>query len=253
MTYTRDNIPVLGCLHAKVQMDNTSTAATFFIVERGTALLGMDLFTALDLCIRGDTVLTSAPVPPTSVMSINTATHTDTNTPGIGCAKTFVHKVKLDPTIRPVRQKLRRLPFAVRESVSAELNRLLEACVIEKVDASAWVSPIVVTAKKNGGIRMCADLREPNKAVLIDSYPLPHIDELLANLRGAKVFSTIDLANAYYQLPLHEDSRDITAFITHEGLFRFRRVPYGLASAPSAFQKNDGNNSTRCTWRSKLP
>lgn len=51
------------------------------------------------------------------------------------------------------------------------------------------------------------------------------------------MFSTIDLANAYYQLPLHEDSRDLTAFITHRGLFRFRRVPYSLASALSPFQK----------------
>lgn len=84
---------------------------------------------------------------------------------------------------------------------------------------------------------MCADLREVNKAVITDCYPLPHIDEMLTSLRGATVFSTIDLANAYYQLPLHDDSRDITAFITHNGLFRFCRVPYGLASAPSAFQK----------------
>lgn len=51
------------------------------------------------------------------------------------------------------------------------------------------------------------------------------------------MFSTINLADAYYQLPLHEESRDLTAFITHDGLFRFCRVPYGLASAPSAFQK----------------
>lgn len=233
VSYTRDNIPVIGCLHAQVHMDKTSAAATFFIVEKGTALLGMDLLTALDLRIKGDTVLTSAAVQ-TPVMSTSVAAP---EAPDIGCVKNFVHKVKLNPTITPVRQKLRRLPFAIRDSVSAELDRLLKAGVIERVDASAWVSPIVVTAKKTGGIRMCADLREPNKAVVTDSYPLPHIDELLANLRGAKVFSTIDLANAYYQLPLHEDSRDITAFITHEGLFRFCRVPYGLASAPSAFQK----------------
>lgn len=84
---------------------------------------------------------------------------------------------------------------------------------------------------------MCADIREPNKAVVIDCYPLLHVDELFASLQGAKMFSTIDLANAAYQLPLHEDSRDLTAFITHEGLFRFYRVPCGLASAPSAFQK----------------
>lgn len=63
------------------------------------------------------------------------------------------------------------------------------------------------------------------------------MDELLSELRGAAVFSTIDLTCAYHQLPLHADSRDMTAFIMHEGLFRFRCVPYGLSSAPSAFQK----------------
>ena len=63
------------------------------------------------------------------------------------------------------------------------------------------------------------------------------MDELLSELRGAKHFAKLDLATAYHQLPLHEDSRDLTAFITHEGLFRFRRVCFGLSSAPSAFQK----------------
>ena len=84
---------------------------------------------------------------------------------------------------------------------------------------------------------MCVDLREPNKAVIVDAFPLPHMDELLSNLQGATVFSTIDLTSAYYQMPLHEDSRDLTAFITPDGLFSFRRVPCGLASVPSAFQK----------------
>ncbi|KAJ8336765.1 hypothetical protein SKAU_G00379850 [Synaphobranchus kaupii] len=136
-----------------------------------------------------------------------------------------------------VRQKLRRLPLSVRGAVSDELKRLLAAGVIEPIDASAWVSPIVVIQKKSGKIRMCVDLREPNKAVIIDAFPLPHMDELLSSLQGSTVFSSIDLANAYYQVPLSEESRDLTAFITHDGLFRFCRVPYGPASAPSAFQK----------------
>lgn len=227
VTYTQEYIPVLGCLQAQACVSNASAAATFFVVDKGTALLGMDLISALQLQINGDNVCTS-------VMATNTTSLTDTE---IGCVKNFIHKAKIDPTVKPVRQKLRRLPFAVRASVSAELDRLLKAGVIERVDASAWVSPIVVTGKKTGGIRMCADLREVNKAVITDCYPLPHIDEMLTSLRGATVFSTIDLANAYYQLPLHEDCRDITAFITHDGLFRYCRVPYGLASAPSAFQK----------------
>ncbi|CAM5075895.1 unnamed protein product, partial [Natator depressus] len=91
--------------------------------------------------------------------------------------------------------------------------------------------------KKGGGIHLCVDLREPNKAIVIDSHPLPHKEEVFAELRGAKMFSTLDLQSAYYQVMLHEDSRYLTAFITHEGLFYFKRVPYGLTSSPSAFQK----------------
>ena len=96
--------------------------------------------------------------------------------------------MKISSTVTPVRQKLRRLPLSVRDAVSKETDRLLKEGIIEKIDASPWVSPIVVVQKKSGGIRMCVDLRAPNKAVVIDSYPLPHIDELLSLLKGATVF-----------------------------------------------------------------
>ncbi|CAM4605479.1 unnamed protein product [Caretta caretta] len=139
--------------------------------------------------------------------------------------------------VMPVRQKLRRLPFSVREAVSEELRKLVQKDIIEEIDSSEWVSPIVVMQKKGGGICLCVDLRERNKAVVIDSHPLPHIEEVLAELRGAKMFSTLDFQSSYYQVMLHEDSRDLTAFITHEGLFRFKHVPYSLTSAPSVFQK----------------
>lgn len=114
---------------------------------------------------------------------------------------------------------------------------LEENGIIEKIDSSEWVSPIVVTKRKNNTIRMCVDLREPNKAVVQDSHPLPLIEDLLAELHGSVMFSSLDLKNAYYQVPLHEESRGLTSFITHEGLYHFCRVPYGLCSAPSAFQR----------------
>lgn len=151
----------------------------------------------------------------------------------LGCAKGFTHLVKICPECKPVQQKLRRLPFSVRETVSEELRRLIEQDVIEPVD-----SPIVVTTKKGGErIRLCVDLREPNKAVVIDGFPLPHMEEMFAELRGETLFSTLDLQSAYHQVPLHEDSRSLTTFITHDGLFRFKRVPFGLASGPSCFQR----------------
>ena len=72
---------------------------------------------------------------------------------------------------------------------------------------------------------------------MVDKHPLPNIEEMFSNLRGAKYFSKLDLKSAYHQLELHPDSRDITTFITYEGLFRYKRVCFGLASAPACFQK----------------
>ncbi|KFD56677.1 hypothetical protein M513_02353 [Trichuris suis] len=119
---------------------------------------------------------------------------------------------------------------------NAESSRIAKRGIIERVDASEWISPIVVVQKKSGGIRLCDDLREPNKAVIADSFPLPHIDDVLLRFQGASLFCTLDLKATYHQLGLHEDSRDLTTFITHDGLLHFRRVPYGLCSAASAFQ-----------------
>ena len=86
-------------------------------------------------------------------------------------------------------------------------------------------------------MRLCVDLREVNKAVIPDVYPIPPIQELLCELHDAKVFSQLDMESAYHQLELHPNSRDLTAFITHDGLYRYKRVCFGLSSAPSAFQK----------------
>lgn len=134
---------------------------------------------------------------------------------GIGCATGFVHKIQIMPNAVPVQQKLRRLQFSVRQAVLEELQDLQEKGIIERIDPSPWVSPVVVMQRRGGGKpRMCVDLRERNKVIVCDCHPLPHMDELFCNLRGATVFSTTDLASAYHQMPLHPDSRDITAFIT---------------------------------------
>lgn len=96
VTYTQECIPVLGCLQAQVRVSIASAAATFFVVDKGTALLGMDLISALQLQINSDNVCTS-------VMATNTTSLTDTE---IGCIKNFVRKVKINPAVKPVHQKL---------------------------------------------------------------------------------------------------------------------------------------------------
>lgn len=95
----------------------------------------------------------------------------------------------------------------------------------------------MVVVRKNGSIRLCVDLREANKAIIVDRFPLPHSDDLVHQLAGATHFSKINLASAYHQVELTTESRDLMTFIIHDGLFRFRRVCFGLASPPAAFQK----------------
>lgn len=93
----------------------------------------------------------------------------------------------------------------------------------------------LLSRKRKRAVYTCVVLREPNKAIVTDSYPLPHMEELLSMLYHAMLFSTIDLQSAYHQVMLHPDSRDLTAFFKYNRLFHFCRVLYGLASAPSAF------------------
>jgi len=169
-----------------------------------------------------DGCVTPASMLSTSVHQTLAWQTSDPNVTGtLDYAKGFVHRVKIRPDVVPFQQKLRRLPFAVHDAVSQEVKTLEEAGIVERIDSSEWVSSIVVTHKKTGGIQPCVDLREPNKPIIIDSHPLPHIEEVFTELRGVRMFSTLDIQSASHQVPLHEESRDITASITHEGLSVF--------------------------------
>ena len=156
---------------------------------------------------------------------------------GFGECLGYCHAPRVDPTIAPKAQALRRLPFSVREEVSTELHRLEADGIIEKIDSSPWISNLVIARRKNGELRLCIDLKEVNKAIIPDKYPLPTIDELSASFHGAQIFTKLDMRRSYLQVPLAAESRNLTAFVTHEGVFQYRRMPYGLSSAPSAFQK----------------
>ncbi|XP_064477798.1 uncharacterized protein K02A2.6-like [Ornithodoros turicata] len=248
LDFSRQCIPIEGFFVAEVAYAEHSSRIVFYVVNTGATLLGLDGIAALQLRIEGQSLrcLQTSVAPPVMSKELQQEfQHLFTD--GLGLARGYIHKVKLCDNVKPVQAKLRRLPFSVRDEVSRELQRLLDDDVVERVDASEWVSPIVVAKKKNGTIRLCVDLRAPNQAVIADCFPLPSIDELMVSLVGAKWFSKLDLKSAYHQVLLSEDSRDLTAFITHEGLFRFKRVCFGLASAPSAFQKMMTNVLKGCS------
>jgi len=111
--------------------------------------------------------------------------------------KGYAHKPTVNLLLPPVAQPLRRVPLALLSKVKEELDRMTRDGVIKQIEASDWVSNMVVAHKANGAIRICADLTNVNKAIVPDRYPLPTIDELAEIFAGFTVVSKIDLKWGY--------------------------------------------------------
>ncbi|XP_041962465.1 uncharacterized protein K02A2.6-like [Alosa sapidissima] len=132
----------------------------------------------------------------------------------------------------------RNVPYALRPRVEAELKRLTELGVISPVEHSDWATPVVPVSKKDGTVRLCGDFKVTlNPALCVDKYPIPRIEDLFASLAGGQRFSKLDLSNAYLQMEVEEKSRELLTISTQKGLFRFNRLPFGVASSPALFQK----------------
>ena len=156
---------------------------------------------------------------------------------GMGKVKDRLITLHIDETVTPKQQKHRRIPFHIRKDVERELARLEADDVIEKTDGpTPWVSPIVVVPKKTGAVRICVDMREANKAVKREKHLMPTIDDLITDLNGATMFSTLDLTAGYHQLELDPESRQITTFSTHVALYRYKRLMFGINAASEIFQ-----------------
>ena len=145
------------------------------------------------------------------------------------------HKINTG-SAQPIKQPPRRVPYAKRDEAAQEVQRMLDTGVIEPSN-SPWSSPVVLVTKKDGSLRYCIDYRKLNSVTIKDSYPLPRIDDSLDALRGSKWFSCLDLASGYWQLMLDPADKEKTAFVTQQGLFQFRVLPFGLCNAPATFER----------------
>ena len=148
------------------------------------------------------------------------------------------YHIKLDATISPVQHAPRRVPVALRDQLKAELDKMTEQGIIAPVIApTPWVSSLVVVPKKNGMLRLCLDPKDLNKAVQREHYPLPTIEDVATRLHGAKVFTKLDVRSGFWHITLDNASSYLTTFNTPFGRFRWRRMPFGIRSAPEVFQR----------------
>ena len=158
---------------------------------------------------------------------------------GLGKLTKVQMKIHLNPDVTPVIQPHRRIPFHLRQKVKYELQHLEDMDVIERVSQpTSWMSPLVAAPKPNNAdaVRLCVDRRCVNKAVLKERHVMPTVDDIISDLNGATTFSKLDLNQAYHQLELTLESRDATTFSTQDGVWRYKRLNFGVSSALEIFQ-----------------
>lgn len=139
-------------------------------------------------------------------------------------------------TNAPLRQRPYRVSASERQVIADNVDDMLRRGVIQPSN-SPWASPVVLVTKKDGSIRFCVDYRRLNKITRKDVYPLPRIDDALDCLQGAEYFSSLDLRSGYWQVPMADNDRSKTAFITPDGLYEFNVMPFGLCNAPATFER----------------
>ena len=142
-----------------------------------------------------------------------------------------------DAPVKPAFSNARPIPFAIRQKVQDELDRLVDLEVLNKVDYSEWAAPIVVVNKPNGKVRICGDYKALNRLIKVDQHPIPTLDVLLNKLQGGRFYSKIDLADAYLQLELDDEAKKLCVINTPFGLFQCNRMCFGAASSPAQFQR----------------
>ena len=211
---------LLGTLDAQLSCGDRSYSETLYVIEnQGISLLSRNACVQLNLIkLVVDAIDVQKDFPKLFV--------------GLGKLN-MQHHINLTDDARPVcLYAARKVPHPLLPRVKDELKRMEDQGVISKVtQPTDWCSGMVVVPKPNGKVRICVDHTQLNKAVRREVHPMKSVDENLAKLGNATVFSKLDANSGFWQLPLDEESKLLTTFITPQGRFAFKRIPFGISSA----------------------
>jgi hypothetical protein len=231
----KSKINVVGKMDVIMQTDHFQSEQEIYIVSGlFEPLLGRPAIEALHLVERVNQVDASVqPAESSKIRQQYPRLFT-----GLGTMKN-IYKIRLRDRIQPhCTTAPRRLPLPLVKKVEEELKRLQDENIIRPVTKpTEWCAPTVAVLKPNNKVRLCVDLTKLNENVRRENFPLPTTDNLLAQLSGAKFFSKLDCNSGFHQIPLDEESQELTTFITPFGRFCYLRMPFGISSGPEIFHR----------------
>lgn len=173
----------------------------------------------------------------------------------LSCTNAARHTIQLEPSVTPINTQPYRLPESQKEEIERQVEQLVEEGIVTPSE-SPWNSPLLIVPKRAGPDgkpkwRMVVDFRKLNEKTIGDAHPLPDITEILDQLRQSKYFTCLDMAMGYHQIELEPGEDPKTAFSTKQSHWEYRRLPFGLMTAPATFQKMmnavlSGLTGTRC-------
>ena len=234
-TYTGDGLPVLGKATVSVTYESQTVKLPLIIIQgEGAALFGRNWLERIRLNWAAIHMVGSS----SSALHDIIQKHQQLFREELGTLQGATASIHVPPNSQPKFYKARPLPYALKDKVEKELERLQNTGVISPVQFSDWAAPIVPVVKADGNIRICGDYSiTVNTVSKLDNYPLPRVEDLFTAMSGGVLFSKLDLTQAYQQLQLSEGSKKYTTINTTKGLFQYERLPFGISSAPAIFQR----------------
>ena len=242
-TYTGDPVQVLGQFHAQLKYQNQNVTVPLLVVEgSGPSLFGRDWLSHVKLDWKNIcSIRVSDPGLPQDIQTrLHTTiqSHPNVFKPTLGTIKGITAKLEMKAEAQPRFYKARPVPYALQEAVEAEYNRLESEGIVERVQFSEWATPMVHVPKADGTTRSCGDYAVTvNPQLNVPQYPIPLPEDVFVRLHGGKRFTKLDLKSAYQQLPLDPESQPFVTINTHRGLYRYKRLPFNIASSPAIFQR----------------
>lgn len=251
----------LGSCSIKVKIDEDEYNVFFHVVSDTLIphdiIIGYDFLESVDVCMRsGDVYISKIPnviddIP--EVLNIVAANDIDlSHIPDREIqleVKRKIENYKPEQTKKvgvkmhialhdetPIYQTARRLSVKENKDLDSQIETWLRDGIV-RPSYSDFASPVVLVKKKDGSTRICVDYRRLNQKIIKDRFPLPNIEDQIDRLRDKRVFTTLDLENGFFHVPVDEGSRRYTSFVVPSGQYEFCCVPFGLCNSPSVFQR----------------